>query len=596
MNEPVLDDHDYAPPPVKTSHWRVAVAIATLLGAGSYGFGRWAGSHDNGEINSLVVILTTSLGPLLALLGFTGFWVVLGDGRFFRRVLAVLGCIVGIIAVTLLAHSSIRPFLVMFGVPLAAAVTGVVLILVRSYSSRRIFGGAIALIAIAPWDLMRMNGVDGQYVPDFEFRWTPSAGELADAQLGGRATSLPTASNALTVNSEISSEDWPGFRGSRRTGEVPTAALHAWNGSQPRKIWEHKVVGPAWSSFCIVGNAVYTQEQRGPSESVVCYRADTGEEIWARGEESKHEDQPSGAGPRATPTYANGMIYATNATGGVSCLKAATGEPVWTVSMPERFEATRPMYGFSTSPLVVGDLVIINPSSAASPRLVALEAATGKTRWATEPKGTDGYSSPHPARIQDVDQVVIFNGMGLFGHDPVTGRELWHYDWKVTQMQPTAVQPLVLPDGRIVIGGGNIGLGIRCVKVSKEGENWKAEELWKSVELTPKFNDVVRRGEYLYGLHDSRLRCIKLADGKAQWKGDKSYGQGQILLTGENLLVLSEKGKIACVEAKPDDCEELWEIAGVNGKTWNHPAIAHGRLFIRSMGEMAAFDLGAEKK
>jgi outer membrane protein assembly factor BamB len=537
------------------------------------------------------------LSPMLALLGFTGWWVLLGDGRWYHRILGVLGCGMAAAAAVVIAHPYIRPFTAMWGVPLSVGLSGLTLAAIPSLHWRRVVGTIVSIVAITPWLLLRLDGVTGEYVLDTSYRWKPSIIEQADAQLADRSTALPTEPISVTESGKISSEDWPGFRGALRSGEVPAAALHDWNGTQPRELWRHTVgkVGPAWSSFCVVENALFTQEQRGKAESVVCYRADTGVEVWARGETSLHNDQPSGTGPRATPTYANGMIYAMSATGIVSCLKASTGEPVWVVNLTERFEATKPMYGFSTSPLVVGELVIINPASTASPRLVALEAATGKTRWTTEVNGTDGYSSPHPAAIQGVDQVLLFNGNGLFGHDPATGRELWHYDWKVATTEPTTVQPLVLPDGRIVIGGGNMGLGIRCVNVRKEGDGWSATEAWRTTKFTPKFNDFVRLGDYLYGLDGGMLSCIKLADGQRIWK-DGRYGAGQVLLVGSKLLILSENGQLACVAAKPDDYEELWKMDAIKGKTWNHPAIAHGRLFVRNMGEMAVFDLPTSAK
>jgi outer membrane protein assembly factor BamB len=260
------------------------------------------------------------------------------------------------------------------------------------------------------------------------------------------------------------------------------------------------------------------------------------------------------------------------------------------VNLAERFSATKPEFGLATSPLVVGESVIINPASTTAPRLVALETATGKTRWITESRGTDGYSSPHPAAIDGVDQVLLFDERGLTGHDPASGRELWHYDWTVAQNEPTTVQPLVLPDGRIVIGGGNIGLGIRCVVVRKEGDGWSAKEAWRTTRFTPKFNDIVRSGDYLYGLDGGMLSCLKLSDGQRMWKEGR-YGAGQLLLVGDKLIIVSEKGQVACVAAKPNDYEELWRMDAIKGKTWNHPAIARGRLFVRNMGEMVAYDL-----
>ena len=574
-------------PPLQTrSGWRRALVVFVLLGAGVYGAGLLASRDDSGTIPSNVMILTVMLGPLVALLGFGLWWVLLGDGRWWKRILAVFGVTLAIAGVVFAAHPSMRQFIGVWGVPLSVGITGLALVVVppaRWWPA----AGLIALAALAPWLALRVDGVTGAFEMHTSYRWKLSVADAAAQQLADRATVVPT--ETVGDFAPATSADWPGFRGSNRDSVVSLAAYRGWDGSPPRERWRKDPVGPAWSSFCIAGEFLFTQEQRGESESVVCYRADTGKEVWARGEPGKHSDQPSGAGPRATPTYANGRVYAVSASGVVSCLHAGTGEPVWTVNLAERFGATKPVFGLATSPLVVGDLVIVNLASTASPRLAALDSATGATRWAAEARGTDGYSSPHAATIAGVPQVLLFNGAGLFGHDPQTGRELWHYDWVTRSIEPTAVQPLVLPDGRVIVGGGNVGVGTRCVKVQRTSDGWTIAEAWKTPKFSPKFNDFVRVGEYLYGL-DEGLVCLKLADGTRLWK-EGHYGAGQLLLVGDKLLIVTEMGQLACVSAKPDEYEELWKVDVMKGKTWNHPAIARGQLFFRNATQMVAFDL-----
>lgn len=588
MTDDLFDDTK----PVRSSRWRIAIVAAVLFGCGFYELGRLAGTDDTGSVPAQFIMLSVMLAGPLALIGFGIWWLLLGDGRWYRRLFAELGCVLAFASAIAAAHHSMRVFTGVWGIPLSFGCAALVLVCTPFPRSRRLVGPVAWLLAISPWLLLRSDGVTGQFVLETSYRGNPSLGELSDSQLAELSTTAAKTNELTAENITLSEEDWPGFRGTLRNGAVPVAAIHGWDFSPPRELWRHGVgqVGPAWSSFCVVGNALFTQEQRGKAESVVCYRADNGVEVWARGVPSLHNDVPSGTGPRATPTYANGLVLAVSATGTVSCLRAETGEPVWVVNLSERFGATKPVFGLSTSPLVKSGLVVVNPGSNASPRLVALELATGETRWETESKGTDGYSSPHGATIDGVDQVLIFNGNGLSGHDPSSGRELWHYSWNTAQNEPTTVQPLVLPDGRIVVGGGNIGLGTRCVAIRKNGEGWSVTEAWRTTRFTPHFNDVVRLGDFLYGLDGGVLSCINLADGQRHWK-DGRYGSGQLLLVGDKLLILSETGQLACVAAKPDEYEELWKIDAVKGKTWNHPAIAGGRLFVRNMGEMAVFEL-----
>lgn len=582
-------------PAVPRSGWRRAVVAFATFGAILYAFGRFAPQFidfDAFSVPATVVIMCAMLGPLVTLLGFGLWWLLFGDFARWKRLVSVVGGVALAVGVLLAAEGSLTPepqgmkmFALVWGVPLTAAITGLALVLVPAL--RGWSGVLVAAAAISPWLALRVEGVNGAFNLDTSPRWTPSRSQMAERQLAEKATVVPAAPvTAVTA----SAADWPGFRGADRTGVAPVEAVRGWDGSAPREKWRKDPIGPAWSSFCAAGEFLFTQEQRGESESVVCYRADTGDEVWARGEPGRHSDWASASGPRATPTLANGRLFAVTGMGVLLALKPETGEPLWKVDLKERFAAGKPQFGFSTSPLVVGETVTINPASAAAPRLIALDAATGATRWQTEDKGTDGYSSPQAAALAGAQQVLVFNGKGLFGHDPASGKELWRYDWVTQSNEPTTVQPLVLPNGRVLIGGGNKGLGLRCVAVKREGDNWTAAEAWKTTRFTPVFNDVVRVGDSLFGLDAGRLTCLDLADGKVRWK-EGNYGSGQLLLVGDKILIAAESGQLACAAANPAEYEELWKVDAVSGKTWNHPAVARGRLYVRNATQMVALEL-----
>jgi outer membrane protein assembly factor BamB len=238
--------------------------------------------------------------------------------------------------------------------------------------------------------------------------------------------------------------------------------------------------------------------------------------------------------------------------------------------------------------VVVNEQIIVTPGSPAGPRLVAYHPETGKLLWQAGTSAV-GYSSPHLATLGGVLQVLVYNGDGLFSHDPSSGKELWAYECKSEQTAPVCVQPLVLPDGRIVLGAGTPGAKSRCIKPSRQGETWSVEELWQS-PFYPRFNDCVCRGDFLYGLESGRLVCIELGTGKRRWK-DGNYGAGQILLAGDRLVVLAESGRLALVNPTPDGWQELKTLPALSDKTWNHPVIANGKLFVRNAREMVCYDL-----
>ncbi|HEY1191618.1 MAG TPA: PQQ-binding-like beta-propeller repeat protein [Gemmata sp.] len=590
MTDPTPDDFGEEAVAPARSGWRRAVIAFTVLGAAGFVFGRVAYRLESVTV-PMPVIMLCSLAPTLALMGFGLWWVLLGDFRRGARVLSVLGVAAAAVGVLVLAQGSFDPpqglkmFALLWGVPLAVAVTGLTLAAVPALR-----GWPVVLVgaaAVSPWLLLRTEGVTGAFDLDVAFRWSPSRTAVAEQQLAERATVNPATTSAEVV---ATGADWPGFRGAQRTGVAPVAAYQGWDGSAPKERWRKDPVGPAWSSVCVAGGFLFTQEQRGESESVVCYRADDGKEVWARGDSGKHTDWASGSGPRATPTFADGKVFAMTASGAVLALKAGSGEVLWRVDLKERFGAIKPQFGWSASPLVVGELVIVNPSSVAAPRLVALSAGTGETKWQTGAKGTDGYSSPQPATFADVAAVLIYNGDGLFGHDPATGAELWRYEWKTQANEPATVQPMVLAGDLVVVGAGIKGLGTRCLKVQRAGGEWSVSEKWSTTKFTPVFNDMVKFGDSLFGLDTGRVVCLDLKTGAVRWR-EGNYGSGQLLLIGDKLIVASEKGQLACVAARPDEFEELWAVPAVKGKTWNHPTVANGRLYFRNTTEMVSYEL-----
>jgi outer membrane protein assembly factor BamB len=105
-----------------------------------------------------------------------------------------------------------------------------------------------------------------------------------------------------------------------------------------------------------------------------------------------------------------------------------------------------------------------------------------------------------------------------------------------------------------------------------------------------KFSSSLFYRGYLYGLDESILACVDAATGKLKWKGGR-YGYGQVMLAGEHLIVLTEDGDVVLVNATPERHEEVARFSAISGKTWNHPVIADGRLLVRNIREMAAFDI-----
>jgi outer membrane protein assembly factor BamB len=351
------------------------------------------------------------------------------------------------------------------------------------------------------------------------------------------------------------------------------------------ELWRQRI-GPGWSSFAVRGDLLYTQEQRGEDEVVACYRASTGHAVWKHRDPARFWESNAGAGPRATPTLSGGRVYTLGATGLLNVLDAGTGAVVWSRNAASDTGTKVPGWGFSGSPLVVDDLVVV----AMAGTLAAYDLESGKPRW-YGPDGKGGYSSPQLMTVDGVRQVVLMNGTGATSVALADGKVLWTY---ALPSGARIVQPAMTPDGDLLLSVGEYGDGnsTRRVAVKQGPAGWTSEERWSSTGLKADFNDFVVHEGHVFGFDRSILACIDLADGKRKWKGGR-YGNGQLVLLPDQdlLLVLSEDGELALVKATPDGFTELGRSPAIEGKTWNHPVLVRDLLLVRNGEEMAAFRL-----
>jgi outer membrane protein assembly factor BamB len=476
--------------------------------------------------------------------------------------------------------------------------------------------------ACVPMTLVRTSGITGAGESDLHWRWSATAEERLLAQapseppVANRAAPLPTpvpqpsevskpAAETTTATkgtvappaaekkteadrpaSAATEAEWPGFRGPRRDSIIRGERIATdWATSPPAEIWR-RPVGPAWSSFAVAGDLIYTQEQRGEEELVSCYRLSTGEPVWKHADPVRFWESNAGAGPRATPTLHRGRVYTMGGTGLVNALDARTGAAVWSRNAAADTEKETPPWGFTSSPLVVGDVVIV----AAAGRLIAYDAATGKQRWIGQ-SGGGGYSSPHPAVLDGVSQVLLQRGARTISVAPADGTPLWEHTWVPSA---SIVQPALPPDGGVVITTSDAmgGQGMKYLSVTRGSSAWTVQEKWTSRGLKPYFNDFVIHNGHVFGFDNNILSCVDLQTGERKWKGGR-YGNGQLLLLADQnvLLILSEDGELALVSATPEKFAELARVPAIEGKTWNHPVLVRGVLLVRNGEEMAAFRL-----
>lgn len=527
-------------------------------------------------------------GPMLCSLLMIVGWLTLSRATWKERVFGLLGLIVGAAAVVYLADPTMRgPGTSYFTVPMGTIGFALGAAILRKQAPPLRTGGALLLATagFAVTLLLRNEGMTGEYAFGIRWRWVPTAEEQ---MLASRAAAAPAplATNAHLAS--IQTAEWPGFRGADRSGRSHAANISSnWASDPPKQMWKISV-GPAWSSFAVAGKLLFTQEQRGPMETIVCYDAETGREIWTRQIEGRFDDPLGGPGPRATPTLASGGLFVTCATGAFLRLDPASGAIVWQQDLKKVAGRTAPMWGFSASPLVTGSLAIVYAGGPGDKGLLAFDAATGVLRWSVA-AGNDSYSSPQLGKILGEELLLMLTNEGVLLADPATGKTRLDYRWKF--MGYRALQPAVAGEDTILLPTGMTD-GTRAIRIKKTGADLAAEELWTSRNLKPDFTDFVIYQGHVYGVDGGIFTCVDLKDGARKWKGGR-YGKGQVLLL-ENaglLLVAAEDGRVALLKADPADHAEIAAFKALEGKTWNHPVVVGEMLYLRNAQEAACFRL-----
>ncbi len=513
-------------------------------------------------------------------------WAFFSRARWSERGGAILLMFVALAATPYILHESIRTgnmgiqfFIYAPPVLSLAFVVWAVATRHLSKGQRRATMVATILLACGVFALLWSDGLDGEGAPDFTWRWAETAEERLLARADDEPKALPSAPAAAEMEAV-----WPGFRGPDRDGSVPGVRIATdWSASPPVELWR-RAVGPAVSSFAVAGDLLYTQEQRGDDEIVASYNVTTGEPVWFHRDAARFWDSHVGAGPRGTPTLSNGRVYTFGATGIVNALDAADGTVVWSRNAVSDTDEGVPDFGFTSSPLVVDDVVIV----AVAGRLVGYDAVSGDPRW-FGPQGGGGYSSPHLLTIAGVAQVLLLSGAGATSVAPADGTMLWKYTWQGYSY----VQPALTADGDLLISDIDfMPGGMRRIAVTQGPGGWTIEERWSSPGLKPHFSDFVVHEGHAFGFDGAILACIGVADGERKWKGGR-YGHGQLILLRDQdvLLVLSERGELALVAASAKGFKELARYPAIEGRTWNHPVLVGDVVLVRNSREMAAFRL-----
>jgi outer membrane protein assembly factor BamB len=468
------------------------------------------------------------------------------------------------------------------------------------------------LVVAAAVAAVRKVDFSGDMMPLVLFRWESNPADVLEAYERSHPAAVEVASVAETSAKDDPS-DYPEYRNRARDGVAFGPPLaRDWRAKPPRLLWKHPC-GGGYAGMAVAGGLAVTIEQRREDEAVVCYDAATGQERWAYSYPAHFFDFRA-EGPMATPTLVGGDVYSLGGTGKLVCLSLATGKLKWEVdALADNGNLT---WGMSGSPLVYEDVVVVSPGeqrNGTGRAVVAYDRQTGKKVWGAG-NGKGAYASPMLATRCGVRQIVVFEGKRLAGYDASGRGELWSTPWE-SQNGINVAQPLVLGDDRLFVtsryanrcgvvrlvkqgGETNAGaaIGICCGPgapgfIASPGSELRPVEEWHNAALRCPFSSPVLYDGLVYGLNEGTLTCVDPVDGRRVWKGENYY-QGQLLRCGDLLVVLSEFGELALVQAAAEKSRELGRVRVLEGKkNWNCPTLAGGKAYVRNHLEMACYDL-----
>ena len=387
---------------------------------------------------------------------------------------------------------------------------------------------------------------------------------------------------ALVLAGPLAAEtvhNWPQYRGPGRDGTSQESGLLAqWPDDGPTVLWKRDV-GTGFSGLAIAGGKLYTMMADGEQEFAVAFDVKSGDELWRAAIGARFPSQ-FGDGPRSTPAVAGDHVVVLGSYGDLVGLAAADGARRWALNLPKDFGGATPSHGYSTAPMVEGDLLVVEVGGGRGKAYAALDPATGKTRWTTQ-DGNPTYTSPIAVTLGGKRQLISLGGHQIVSLD--TGGELlWSHTW-----DGGIAMPLFIAPDKLFVSTFQASM---VARLSREGDAVKVEQIWQNAEMNNHFNSSVVSGGYIYGFDNNILKCISAEEGKRMW-AKRGFGEGSLILADGHLIILSERGLLVQARATPEGFEEEGRFQAIDGKSWTAPALAGGKLYIRNLKEMMSLDL-----
>lgn len=400
---------------------------------------------------------------------------------------------------------------------------------------------------------------------------------------------LGCASILLLFSQPMRAADWYRWRGPDLNGiSTETGWQTKWPDEGPKQLWKLSV-GTGFSSMSVSHGRVYTAGNKDDQDTIYCLDADKGSIIWKHSYPCVLDPHMYEGGPSATPTVDGDRVYMLSRKGDLLCLKAATGEVVWqkNVNTGEP-NAEIPTWGFASSPLVEGSLVIINVGDAGT----AFDKMTGKLAWSSG-KGASGYATPVPLDSNHDNVITIFAAKSLEAVNAADGKSVWSFPWK-TSYGMNCTDPII--SGQEVFISSDAGQGAARLRIT----GGKPSVIWQNKNLRTHINSCILWQGYVYGVddtdqHTSELKCISWETGETKWSEPK-FGKGSLMLAAGKIIGLSDKGELYVIDPTPGGFKPISHAQVLGGKCWTTPVLSNGKIYCRNAkGDLVCLDVSAGK-
>jgi outer membrane protein assembly factor BamB len=387
------------------------------------------------------------------------------------------------------------------------------------------------------------------------------------------------------VAQQAAAKSWPWWMGGNFDGiSTDSGWSTTWPETPLPVAWTNEI-GIGFSSMSIAQGRLYTMGNSNGTESVYCFDAKTGEQIWRHSYECELVAVLYEGGPGSTPTIDGANLYAVGKEGQLMCLRTSDGEKVWEKSLQDDLGVPLPEWGFNASPFILGDQLILEVG-----RLVSYDKTTGEKKWQTDTHFS-GYGSVRAMKRDGQTLLVSLDSEGLRINREGDGSEVVFEPWP-SPFRTNSTTPIVHEDTIFVSTGYDVG----CVLLRLNGD--KLDEIYANREMRNHFNNSILFEGHLYGFdgnsHHGRtvhLTCMNHKTGEVLWK-HRGLGCGSLMIADEKLLLLSEDGRLVVAEAKPEGFKQLAESQILEGRCWTVPVLLDGRVYARNAaGKLVCVEL-----